>query len=390
MSDTLLPLLERLVAIPSVTGQEQDLADFCADYLQAQGFRVHTQDVLPGRYNLLAERGEPSSPDASGQRPTLLLAAHLDTVAPDSNWSHDPYQVQRCGDRLTGLGCSDMKGGLALILDAVRDFEPRHFRLKLALTVDEEAYSAGAWTLLNSGFIDDCDAVVVPELSVDAEEITLGVGRRGHFSAHLETWGQRQHAALEQSGDSAIDVALDLLQSLRHQPQRHHPQWGQEQVLTRRIQAQSAFGFSTPESCQVELACLSLPGLKQAEWLKHLEAFWQKQHPEHQGRFRLTAQARPTPAAEAYLSDLQSDFYLYLQAQAQDFWGRPLPLSFGVSVADENIYARSGRPVLSLAPVGGKSHRAGEWLSLQSICELRRFYRQFLEQYKTRKNVSSP
>ena len=94
-------LLEQLVKIPSVTGQEARLAAFCEDYLQSCGFHTHRQYVTATRFNIVAEKG-------SGKW-SLLLYSHLDTVAPSPGWVHSPYQMVQDGDYLYGLGISDMK-----------------------------------------------------------------------------------------------------------------------------------------------------------------------------------------------------------------------------------------------------------------------------------------
>lgn len=366
-------LLEKLVAIPSHSGSEQELADFCAQFLIQQGFDVVRQPVA-GRENILACKGPPG--------PALLLLSHLDTVPAGPGWLSNPYQLHRNGDRFMGLGASDMKGGLAVLLTAVQDFQP-NYPLKIALTVDEERYSTGAWTLFESEWLQDCQLALVPELSVAAEHETLGLGRRGHFQMTLQCYGKQQHAAMEQPGDNAMDVALDLLYVLRQFPLRTHPHWGAEQYLMRQIHAESAFGLSTPAECRVELACLSLPGLSQTQCLKALTDFWKQRCPQWQGRFTLKAADRPTPAPEAYEIPQSHPAIPWIQASAQQILGRSLPFSYGLSVADENVLARLNIPVFSLAPVGGASHQANEWVSRQSLLAMTGLYRNLLETYLT-------
>ena len=99
---SILETLTSLVAIPSVSGQEQDLALWCEAFLNKAGFQTEHQAVSSEspnpRFNLLAETGEGPQ--------TLLLYAHLDTVPPAADWQGDPFELQRTGDRLTGLGLS--------------------------------------------------------------------------------------------------------------------------------------------------------------------------------------------------------------------------------------------------------------------------------------------
>ena len=144
-------LLAQLVSInsafpaPTTDSQrpgEQELGAFLEAYLKKLGFAVQRQPVADGRFNVLAEKGQ--------GRHALLLAGHMDTVPAAKGWKADPWQPRIEGDRLSGLGACDMKGGLAVILQAVEHVHPRDYTLKLAFLVDEEHISQGAYTLIQS------------------------------------------------------------------------------------------------------------------------------------------------------------------------------------------------------------------------------------------------
>jgi acetylornithine deacetylase len=95
------------------------------DYVDAQGI---------AKTNIVAADPESASP--------LVFAGHLDTVSP-AGWDTDPFQPTIAGDRLTGLGATDMKGPVAAFLSAARQMDPR-LRPKIVLTADEEVTKQGA------------------------------------------------------------------------------------------------------------------------------------------------------------------------------------------------------------------------------------------------------
>ena len=75
-----LTLLERLVAIPSVSGEEGPLALFVEQTTRGWGLDVGRDDTSVR----VEVRGR-----APG--PTLALVSHLDVVPPGAGWTRDPF-----------------------------------------------------------------------------------------------------------------------------------------------------------------------------------------------------------------------------------------------------------------------------------------------------------
>ena len=97
----LLAATAELVAVPSLSQQESALADHVEMALR----RSRWLEVARVGDNVVARTG-------LGRPGRVVLAGHLDTVPPKGN------EVPRTeGDVLWGLGSTDMKGGLAVMLD---------------------------------------------------------------------------------------------------------------------------------------------------------------------------------------------------------------------------------------------------------------------------------
>lgn len=114
-----MKLLQKLVQIQSISGNEAEIAKFILDTLQGWGVGARRQNgnvisYIPGR---------------DGSR-ALIFNAHMDTV-PASNpkkWKYPPYGKRAgkiVGDRLYGLGASDDKGAVAAILIIANLFSAR-------------------------------------------------------------------------------------------------------------------------------------------------------------------------------------------------------------------------------------------------------------------------
>lgn len=141
-----VPLARALVATPSVNPSlvpgghgEGSIADRVAGWLDDWGFDTRVEEVVSGRFNVVARR--------SGARagPTLLLNGHLDTVGVEG-MTVPPFEAVVRDGRLLGRGACDMKGGVAAALAtaaSVAAEDPGAGTLVVALTADEEHASLG-------------------------------------------------------------------------------------------------------------------------------------------------------------------------------------------------------------------------------------------------------
>jgi acetylornithine deacetylase len=77
--DELFELHEELVNIPSISGEEQECADYIAEYLEELGYYVEKIPVEEtGSYNVFAY---PTTLREEGGWPEVLISSHIDTVS---------------------------------------------------------------------------------------------------------------------------------------------------------------------------------------------------------------------------------------------------------------------------------------------------------------------
>lgn len=133
--------LAALIAIPSVQGDANEDAPFGQEPRRAlevflsmaerMGFHTVNVDNVAG----YAEMG-------SGDE-MVACVCHLDVVPAGSGWEHDPWELKRDGDTISGRGVMDDKGpALACLyaMKALKDdehFEPRR-RIRLIVGTNEE------------------------------------------------------------------------------------------------------------------------------------------------------------------------------------------------------------------------------------------------------------
>ncbi len=143
--------------------------------------------------------------------PLILLAGHVDTVPAQNN-----FPGRLTADEVIGLGASDMKGGVAVMLEVAAQFHTvSATRYDLALVIFTREEIAVAESPLPAAF----DAL--PELREAALAIvleptdnTVQAGCVGNLNATLRFHGKSAHSARPWTGDNAITHAVAGLRDL--------------------------------------------------------------------------------------------------------------------------------------------------------------------------------
>jgi acetylornithine deacetylase/succinyl-diaminopimelate desuccinylase-like protein len=184
-TDRLLELVGQVCRIPSVLGEEGELAAFLYDVMKRSGFEATTlQAVIPDRPNALGELSF-----GSGKR--VVFTGHLDTKPVSHGWTAtSPYSGELIDGNLYGHGIMDMKAALVcqiVAMEALRDSG-----LPLAGTVAMAAVSDHMGDQLGSiAYFDSysADMAVLGELSDN--EIFLG--HRGRYYFDVTVLGKSAH-----------------------------------------------------------------------------------------------------------------------------------------------------------------------------------------------------
>ena len=187
-------LLKRLIAIPSTSRNEKDVADFYEQYMKDAGFKVN-------RVNNNLWIG-PENWDAS--KPTLMLNAHIDTVKPVNGWVHDPFTPTEEDGKLIGLGSNDCGGGLVSLLAAYSQLTQKQqpYNLIYAASAEEEVSGKDGMELLLKS-LPKIDVALVGEPT----GMAMGVAEKGLMVLDCTAHGKAGHAARNE-GDNAIYHAL--------------------------------------------------------------------------------------------------------------------------------------------------------------------------------------
>ena len=196
LRDEAIALLQSLIAIPSVSRDEEKAADCLQQYIELQGMSTGRKGN-----NVWC-----LSPMFDLQKPTLLLNSHIDTVKPVSGWRKDPFRPQlEANGKLYGLGSNDAGASVVSLLQTFLTLCRTSQRYNLIfLTSCEEEVSGKEgieWVLPE---LPPIQFALVGEPT----EMQPAVAEKGLMVLDVTAVGRSGHAARNE-GDNAIYKVLD-------------------------------------------------------------------------------------------------------------------------------------------------------------------------------------
>jgi len=226
-------LLQELVRVPSVTGEEGAVGGVVGRVFSERGLDVDTweatrEETEPYREHVGEQSSYENRPNVAGTRRgtgegrSILLNAHTDTVDPGDPdaWRGDPLSGNLEGDLLYGRGSCDMKGGLVthlVALDALSDLGlGLRGDVTVAATVGEENGGLGALSTVLRGY--RADAAIITEPT----RLALVPAQGGSLVFRLKIPGRSAHAAVRDEGVSALEKFVPIFENLRELEQERN------------------------------------------------------------------------------------------------------------------------------------------------------------------------
>ena len=361
-------LLKELIKIPSVTGEEKEIAEFIVSKLKMFGIdEAYLQPVRENRYNVIGHfrGGKPGK--------TILLTGHLDVVSPGEGWTKNPFEAIEEDDRIYGRGANDMKAGIAIIMEcikiAVQQREYFFGDLVVALLCDEEAYSEGALAFIESGIKADFGLAAEPEYEM------IEVGAVGKTLISVTVEGKACHAATPHLGISALDEAAKFIVGLGQVKTANHAKMsGQPFVFLKSKAGSEEYSLVVPDRCELLLNKHTVPGETIESVMETLEQV--KRDLGLRADFSFSVQKPFYPPFE--ISEQNKDV-LKLKQIVKEVTGREIPLGYGDGVCDSNyIVPKLNIPTVCYGPSGGNMHAADEWVDVEKLRNVLKVYLAFL------------
>jgi len=264
-----------LVAIPSVNPSgrpveapeegEERITEFVHDWFAARGIECVTQEVMPGRENVIARvRGR--------NEPPIVFEAHMDTVSVEG-MTVAPFEPREQDGRVSGRGSCDAKGCLAAMMVALarvdRDGPPAR-SVVLCAAVDEEYLHGGA-----RRFLEDSGPIAAAVIG-EPTKLRVVIAHKGALRVRVTTLGVSAHSSNPERGVNSIyRMARAVLALEDHAAilaaRAPHPLVGSPTLSVGTIRGGVAVNV-VPEHCEIMVDRRIVPGETPDEALAEIEA----------------------------------------------------------------------------------------------------------------------
>lgn len=373
-------LTKELVKIDSSNpgNYEKEIKDYIEAVLPKERAIISTSEVLPNRYNLMAEI------EGEIRTPALIFICHMDTVTLGTGWTKDPLGAEEVDGKIYGRGSCDMKSGLACALSvfiemAERYKKPKH-SLKLICTADEEDFMRGVEKAIADGWVQKEDWI----MDTEPTNGQIQVAHKGRTWFEVTVDGVTAHASTPWKGADANAGMAEVIRNIRLaiKDAPTHEDLGISTVTFGQIEG-GYRPYVVPDQCKVWVDMRLVPptNTKRAEKIV-IDAI-KKAEMEIQGikgRYEITGD-RP------YVEKDENSYLLSeLKKSADEVTGKDTVVSFFPGYTDTAVIAGTmgNHNCMSYGPGNLElAHKPDEWVAIEDIkrCEnvLRRLVERMIE-----------
>ena len=198
-----------LIRIPSMSGEEGEVAARLQEEMRALGFDRIVVDGLGSVAGVVKGRGD---------APPVMLSCHLDVVAEGAHeeWEHPPFSGDVVDGKLHGRGAMDIKGPMALQVYAAAALAGRApGDVIVGQVVYEERGGWGMENLMRSGLVKPA-AVIIGESTYG----DIALGHRGRAQLEVVIRGEAGHASAPDRARNALDLLPGVLTAVARLSER--------------------------------------------------------------------------------------------------------------------------------------------------------------------------
>jgi len=348
-------LLRRLVATPSVSGDEAAVAALVEETARGWGLETRRDET-----SVRLEIG--------GRAPgrTIALVSHLDVVPPGIGWTRDPFTPGIEDGRLYGRGSGDAKASVAAMMCAARDLSEsgglERGRLLVIFGFGEETRHTTMGRAVAA--VGEIHAAIVGEPT----SLQVAIAQRGLMMVDLLAEGDQRHAGYAAADgefrNAAVLLAGDLLKLDGLFEARRHPVLGRTTVTPTMLEAGVGRNV-TPPVAKAVLDVRSTPDWTHEEIAEVLE--------------RSLSSTVVVTSRRLVPCETPADSRLLRTVRRV----RPEAEVFGSPTCSDWVFLREADTIKCGPGTSRRSHTPDEYVDLHEVTAARRFYRDIVPAYLT-------
>ena len=346
-----IALLQRLIATPSLSGNECDTADILAAELASKGVAVRRH-----HNNIWA-----LSKGFDAKKPTLMLNSHQDTVKPSVNYTRNPFEATIEEDKLYGLGSNDAGASLvSLVATFCNNYNTSAlpYNLLLALTAEEENMGEKGMRAFLPHLAEHgvkVDMVLVGEPT----SMQPAVGERGLVVLDCTAHGKSGHAARNEGENALYKAMLDIEKLRNFKFEKVSELLGDIKITVTQISAGTQHNI-VPDECSFVVDVRTTDAYSNEEVVEILQSALECDAKPRSTRVRASAIALSHPLVEAAVAIGRQPF---------------------ISPTTSDRAIMQGLPALKMG-IGesSRSHTADEFVLVSEIEEGIELYQKLIEE----------
>jgi len=255
--EEVIEVLQNLIRIPSPSRGEEITADFLYKY-----FKSKNLDPVRHLNNIYIKNKYFDS-----QKKNILLNSHLDTVKPNPEWNHDPYNPIIIDGKLYGLGSNDAGGSLvSLLATFIHFYDKKNLKYNIIFLMSAEEEISGKGGV--ESVLPELDSITFGIVG-EPTEMKMAIAEKGLMVIDCISHGRSGHAAGEE-GVNSIYLAIKDIERIRNfRFPKKSKLLGEVKMTVTMIKAGAQHNV-IPESCHFVIDVRSTDSYTNEEILKNI------------------------------------------------------------------------------------------------------------------------
>lgn len=202
-----IKILQDVIQLETPNGNEEIVALYYKNLLEAHGIESQLIQYADGRANLVAEL------KGNEEGKILAVSGHMDVVDagnPDL-WTYPPYGAKIHDGVMYGRGTTDMKAGLTALIIAMIELKESgqdfNGTVRLLACVGEEIGMLGSKQLTDLGYTEDIDGMIIAEPSTPY----YYTKHKGSIQYQVIAHGLAAHSSTPEKGVNTIQLINDFI-----------------------------------------------------------------------------------------------------------------------------------------------------------------------------------